>query len=597
MTETMNFPDAVTGHERITALMDYAKSLYEKDMLLLQITLLVKSANKNHCTPPLDDDTVEAILSEAVQRPGISDVDIAIIREENKKLFPELPELPGFFKRFTEYGTAMSYAYPAYHFGSALALVSMIAGRKVLLVSTAGATYLNMYIMDIGQTSTSGKSTASGMANNEFFPDVRIPGTVEELPDKMTPQGFIQRLSEIPTRFWYYDECSEFFSDTKNQISEAMINLMCKVYEVPRTVAYGLSRGGRDKQSDYVARYPYLTLLWNTTDTEIEHLVTRRHVTSGLIPRMFWIWCTNPAEPRENRARTPDDDATRAALSRDLLKLKTIIGKIPEGSGVIFKPSAIIEKHRLAEIKSHRAKDDEYYNVATARLIPQTYKIAMMFCLMDKGIQERIKDFFTSSVPATMNTPGASTTAPAVEPQQTLPAGEPGQEPEREPPAPAPIQPSNRIDVNPETGHTDAFMELTGTIQTTHPQPQWEQPEPEQEPPAPDPAPVLELAIPDEYAQLALEICEVYTRPRLMHIIGIAINNDNLNIMNMIEKSIKKHDGVAKREQIIQDTRIPQKKLNEAIDTMIEGNMIEELFLKKQTAGRPALVYRLVSKK
>jgi hypothetical protein len=103
----------------------------------------------------------------------------------------------------------------------------------------------------------------------------------------------------------------------------------------------------------------------------------------------------------------------------------------------------------------------------------------------------------------------------------------------------------------------------------------------------------INLSIPEKYAVLSMNICEDYFRPRLEYVINIAKYNDSKNYQDQIRKSIEKRGTCATRSQIIQDTRIPKSNLIEALETMVEGDVIEE-FRMKNVVGRPGLAYKLI---
>lgn len=424
------------------------------------------------------------------------------IRENHSKTFGELPDLPeGFFHDYMEYGKRMTYAYPAFHFAGALTLVSLVCGRRVVMQSTASEIYLNTYILCVGPTSISGKSTANDKVG-KFFSLIRQEGAIDELPKKLSPQGLLQRLSKIPCRYWPYDECSEFFSDSQAHWGEALESNLCSIYD-GRASGYGLSIKKKE-ESEWNVKDVFVSCLWNTTDSGIEERLQYRSVSSGLVPRFMWFWMQGDNLPRENRSVTTEDILAEADLQRQLWALRDILMPRPLNTPSIrFKVNPIIEKWMLDDVMEHRQKEDEMHRVCTARLFPQAYKMAMMFSLMDTELQSFIKN------------------------------------------------------AKPE------------------------------EP--------LTLTIPDKYADLAKQIAENYLRPRLEHVINLAKYNDSKNYQDMIRKSIEKHGTVATKSHIIRDTRIPKRNLEEALQTMLEGDILEDYEIDDDTRkGRPVVAYRLI---
>lgn len=432
----------------------------------------------------------------------IDETEIQAIRDEHIKLFKELPELPeGFFHDYMEYGKRMSYAYPAYHLAGALTLVSLICGRRIAVKSTAATIYGNIFAMCIGPTSISGKSTANDFVS-DFFTLVRQEGTIDELPKKMSPQGLLQRLDKIPCRLWSYDECSEFFTDSQAHWGEALESNLCSIYD-GRTLGYGLAVKKKE-QSEWLIKNAYVTCLWNTTSSGIEQQIQMRSVSSGLVPRFMWFWMHGSNDIRKNRNFSADDIQNKLKLQREMGDLQKVLTERPiNETSITFGISDVLEDWFIEDLQSHLSKEDELHRVCTARLVPQAYKIAMLFAMMDKELQAYI-----------------------------------------------------------------------GSKKPTEP---------------------INLTIPEKYAKVAKHIAEHYLRPRLEYVINLARYNDGKNFQDIIRKSISNHDGVATKSQIIRDTRLPKRQLEEALDTMVEGEVIEEIIIKTDKKTRMNLqAYKLI---
>jgi hypothetical protein len=436
-------------------------------------------------------------------RETITEAQIQAYREEHIRSFSELPELPdGFFKEYMAYGTRMSYAYPAFHLANALALVSLIAGRKVCMKSTGATIYPNVFVACIGPTSTSGKSTACDMMFDQFFGLIRKEQALEELTKKMSPAGLLERLSAIPTRLWYYDECSEFFSDIANRWAESLESILCSVYD-GRAVSYGLAKG-KGKVDEYRAKDVFLTCLWNTTDSEMERRAQWSHVTNGFLPRFMWFWCHSKNLPRLNREISKEDLAARDELYKKIQRVRTVLDNpklahMPD-SRIIFKPHDAVENWKLDDDLKHLDKDKEMHRIATARLMPQAYKIAVLFSLMDE----------------------------------------------------------------------DAITMIENNVVFP-----------------------MSLKIPDKYADLAIDICEHYLRPRLEYLMDLSKNNDTKNLQIQVIRCLQNHEGIAKKSLVQHETHINKRNFDETILSLEESETIE-VFEAPATGGRKGQVLKLL---
>lgn len=324
-------------------------------------------------------------------------------QEIQKNNFSELPTLPdGFYSNYYKHGESVMYAYPAYHFGNALALVSLAVGRRMVVRSSNSEFYPNIYVMCIGQTSTSGKSTACNLMSKKFYPLLHQQGITEKLSKKLTPQAFIQQLCEVPQRLWHYDECGEFFSDIRNRWAESLVGNMCAAYDGD-SLSYALSKS-KGKESEFLVERPFLTCVWNTTDSVIREQVQASEATNGFLPRWMWFWCYKEVVARPNHDQTPEEYKAEEAIKDDIRGLQDFFKKLgtetaasklvptnPTLDGIIrFKVQADIENWKMSSDQTEEAKGNEEYKIVSARLFPQAYKIAMLLTIMDKEFQSEV---------------------------------------------------------------------------------------------------------------------------------------------------------------------------------------------------------------
>ena len=455
--------------------------------------------------PQHHTDTQSQTMPVTPQLTIITEAEIQAHRDEHIKSFKELPELPGFYKDYMHHGTKMSYAYPAFHFGTSLALISMVVERRVTMRSTAATIYPNVFVACIGATTISGKSTANDYGVDKFFfPLIRRDGKVVELSKKTTPQALIENLSIVPTRLWHYDECSEFFSDIKNQWAESLETNLCSAYD-GRRLSYSLAKA-KGKTDLYVADNVFLSCLWNTTNSEMERKADWSHVGNGFLPRWMFFWCHCENTVRESREETSEDVMEREALYDKIRKLQLVMKTVSEravgvDTPIMFRPHPQIERWKLTDAKSHLKKEDELHRICSGRLVPQCYKIAMLLSMMDGSIQSHIDDAFS-------------------------------------------------------------FF------------------------------PVV-LDIPDQYAELAIQICDDYLRPQLEYLLELCKFNDTKNYQIQVIRCLENHSGIAKRSLIQRETHLNKRVFDETLLSLEESEAIE-IYASDITGGRKGHVVKLL---
>jgi hypothetical protein len=355
----------------------------------------------------LDQETVtkaaiKKVWEEEERKNTITPDEIEARRAAYRKNIPDFPDIPGgFFKGYMEFGKQMSYAVAEYHFAAILTILSCAIGRKIVMISTSQKLYCNIYAMVIGQTTTSGKSTACNLAVDQFFGIIEQDGICEKLTKKNSPQSVIQRLAKIPNRLWHYDECSEFYTDIANKWCSALESILCSVYDGTE-VSYGLA-AGKGKVDEWKAKDVFLSLLWNTTDGEVDRHANWNSFSNGFFPRFMWFWNFKVNVPRRNRAISDEDIKIRVGLEHQIQHIRSILYKIPGNDMIQFEPSEIIEDWKITNDLEHLSTEHEVYRVATGRLVGHAYKMAMLFSLMDPDVQKKITS--TSVYPLTLKIP------------------------------------------------------------------------------------------------------------------------------------------------------------------------------------------------
>jgi len=317
--------------------------------------------------------------------------DIAEAQEKNKlPPFPQLP--PGLFNDYMEFGKRVSYSLEEYHFAALLSMVSMTLGRRVKAQVGMTSVYPNVFVMVVGQTSISGKSTACNMVWESFRESVEHEEEIARINSVASMRGtysdaaLIQNLNDVYNLFWYYDDCTGFF-DNIDGWNKSVLGSLCSIYDgspVERT----LSRRGNQAgvQSRWFCPTPYMSLLFNTTNKDIETVASSQLFTSGFFPRLMWFYGQG-GEPRENDDVSEDDTKLVASMAAYVNTLREGIYNLPNDS-IIFNVCKRIEQWKLKATVTRLEDDDESYRIAMSRGFIHAYKIAMILAMFDPEFQE-----------------------------------------------------------------------------------------------------------------------------------------------------------------------------------------------------------------
>ena len=322
--------------------------------------------------------------------PDIVARDIQLAQAKNK-LPPFPPLLPGLFYDYTELGKRVSYSIEEYHFAALLSMVSMALGRRVKAQVGMTSVHPNVFVMVVGQTSTSGKSTACNMVWEAFRESIEHEEEIARINSVASMRGtfsdaaLIQNLNDIYNLFWYYDDCTGFFDNIEGW-NKSILGSLCSIYDgspVERT----LSRRGNQQgvQSRWYCPFPYMSLLFNTTIKDIEDVASSQLFTSGFFPRLMWFFGQG-GTPRENDDVSDDDKLLVKQMANDVNTLREGIYNLPNDS-IIFTVCKRIEQWKLNATIAHCEEDDESYRIAMSRGFIHAYKIGMILAMFDPEFQ------------------------------------------------------------------------------------------------------------------------------------------------------------------------------------------------------------------
>ena len=396
----------VLSKEQIVCVKDWLKSNGYKDR--------IKKMDDDYFTensPDLSHIDISELIKQQepiIIDPSVIERDIAAARERN--MLPKFPTLlPGLFSEYIEFGKRVSYSLEEYHFAALLSVVSMALGRRVKAQVGMTSVYSNVFVMVVGHTSISGKSTACNMAWETFRTAVEHEEEIARINSTTSMRGtysdaaLIQNLNDVYNMFWYYDDCTGFF-DNIDGWNKPVLGSLCSIYggsPVERT----LSRRGNQQgvPSRWFCPSPYMSLLFNTTNKDIESIASTPLFSSGFFPRLMWFYGQG-GEPRENADISPEDILLVQEMVADVTNLRDAILPLQNDS-IIFGVCSTIEKWKMRSTVGRYSDDDESYRVALSRGFIHAYKIGMILAMFDPEFQATVVGLPAESYPVRVRIP------------------------------------------------------------------------------------------------------------------------------------------------------------------------------------------------
>ena len=347
-------------------------------------------------------------ISNLLKSPDEIELEEEIASARKRATLPEFPDLPdGLFKDYMEFGKRVSYSLPEFHVAASLALISMAVGRKILIQVGMSKIYPNVFAMVIGHTTISGKSVACDMAVDSLSSAVMYEEPLAKFNSTVLMRGtiseaaLVQGLNDVYHRLWYYDDCNGFFEDI-SAWNTHILGTMCTIYD-GRPIERTLSRRKNADEHTWFCPEPYMSILFNTTNKDIEEQASSRLFSSGFFPRMMWF-IGNGGMPRTNIDVTEDDKAVLADIVKRISYISETLRPLKNNS-IVFQVSEEIEKWRLDAVISHMNKEDEAYRTAISRGFIHAYKIAALLAITDPEFQKSIFDGDQSKYPISVKIP------------------------------------------------------------------------------------------------------------------------------------------------------------------------------------------------
>lgn len=300
-------------------------------------------------------------------------------------------EESNFVRRYHDYCSSITDAYPEYHHAGALTLLSFAADRKVSMRLKNGVYYPNIWCLCLGQSTTSRKSTALG-----YVADLLDDENHERrLSDQFSPESFIEQMSSHPHSYLINDECGGLFKSlNKKPYMADLKDTLCTVYDNHR-ISRKLRTNQRDKsiQTDFSVKEPYLTTLFATTFESLSNSVIEDDFTSGLLPRFLPYYPEYIKDIRGVEDETEDDDWRKNDLKA---RFDLILDNISNAGSIRLKMSdtgkEIYNRWLIREQQKLMYNPDFVISSVFGRYQVYALKMAMHFTVGSEAFQNQIKE-------------------------------------------------------------------------------------------------------------------------------------------------------------------------------------------------------------
>jgi len=277
-------------------------------------------------------------------------------------------------------------AYREYHHASACFLISTVCQRMAFSEFTQGVIYPNLWVMCLGASTISRKSTAIDQAE-EILKYLGMPSGI---PNGFSPESFIEIMADTPVNYLLADECGALLSNMQKNYMSDMRDLFCKLYDC-KGYSRKLRTSQRKGQTSFEVKDPYISQLCATTPANFSEYSSQLDLTSGWLLRFIYY---NPSYPKDFmpfQFRTEELEKEFKTLLNGFRAVK----KFFEENYIAFKftPEALKiyqDWQRKMETQSLE-KEDEIQLSGYGRLSVYVLKLAMIYTIADPAFLKNVK--------------------------------------------------------------------------------------------------------------------------------------------------------------------------------------------------------------
>lgn len=394
----------VTTGEIDNYLTSQAGLLFNDNLRDMDLFNALSLINQEDCDPPAEDSDLKRIWASALRNfsmPGkksISKYRDLPEREltntlDDLKLTIDLPA-DNFISRFVSFGTEKTDAYPDYHYGAALFLLSVIADHHISIPLRHEITelYANIWIQILGKSSFSRKSTSLNPVKIILG---AYPDEFKQMADTITPERFVELLDVHSHRYHVKDEAGSIYGDLNGKkFYEGLRHYLCQAYDGQDITRENKAR--KNEKTIWHARKPYLSCLWATTGEAFMQNTSPDDVHFGLLYRFLII---DPKYPKENKPvsvwrkgdKRPEIDIGKIGeMFFDIfhtLRGMSGVRAIPSKEGMDLYNEWL--KRKQMEYDQESEEVGSVKLGILARISPMVFKLAVLFTIGDYKLLEK----------------------------------------------------------------------------------------------------------------------------------------------------------------------------------------------------------------
>ncbi len=216
-----------------------------------------------------------------------------------------------FMEEYVDFHKRLTDASEKYAMMLSFATLGFYCGRSSFVAIAPSPVYLNFYILIVGESTLSHK-TSTIKIMRRLIPEDDV------VPDHFSPESLYDVYAKNAQRFMLLEEISEILkkASRKNSFMAHIVEDLEKMYDCPDLFKSQV----RNKAKEVVARNCFLTVIGAITPEALIDNISDEMLDGGFYPRFLVVWEQHP-NPRPRQDLPPD-------LNQKILRLGIYLQKL-----------------------------------------------------------------------------------------------------------------------------------------------------------------------------------------------------------------------------------------------------------------------------
>jgi hypothetical protein len=224
--------------------------------------------------------------------------DLKSIKQDiNNRRMPDLSKIlppEHFINKVTTWISGLTDSYYEYSVCGALWILSAVVQGKASLELKQGTYKPNLYLMLLGQSTLSRKSTVVKKSKNVY----ESATETELYHDEPTVEGYLEMLAQNPVQNFVKDEASGLLAKYHKKYNDGIFDCECEIYDgsdVRKTKASGKNKD----PTTITVKNPYVTHFYATTPDKFCSVMTLEDFLCGYGFRFIYAFPTYQKERKD----------------------------------------------------------------------------------------------------------------------------------------------------------------------------------------------------------------------------------------------------------------------------------------------------------